>query len=87
MYHDWASFIVRASRDSRIVPGDVIGSGTVGGGSIGEAMLKGYAGARWLQPGDCVAMTVEGIGTLANTLGPKPALPADYPYVAKPPAQ
>ena len=40
MYHDWASFIVRASRDSRIVPGDVIGSGTVGGGSIGEAIYK-----------------------------------------------
>jgi len=29
MHHTWGAMIERASRDSRIVPGDVIGSGTV----------------------------------------------------------
>ncbi len=60
--------IERASQDSRIVPGDVIASGTVGGGSISESVRKGYP-ARWLQPGDVVEIEVEGIGTLRNRLG------------------
>ena len=57
----------RAAQDSRIVPGDVIATGTVGGGSISEAVRKGYP-ARWLQTGDTVEIDVEGIGTLRNTL-------------------
>ena len=57
----------RAAQDSPIVPGDVIATGTVGGGSISEAVRKGYP-ARWLQPGDTVEIEVEGIGTLRNRL-------------------
>jgi fumarylacetoacetate (FAA) hydrolase len=41
MYHSWGDMVERASRDSRIVPGDVLGSGTVTGGSIGEAIRNG----------------------------------------------
>src|SRR5438067_1328654 len=37
-HHSWGAMIERASRDSRIAPGDVLGSGTVSGGTIGEAM-------------------------------------------------
>ena len=70
-YHTWGSLVERASKDSRIAPGDVFGSGTVGGGSIGEAIRKGYPGARFLQPGDVVEHEVEGIGTLRATIGPK----------------
>lgn len=69
MHHTFGAMIERASQDSRIVPGDVIATGTVGGGSISEAVRKGYP-ARWLQPGDVVEMNVEGIGVLRNTLGP-----------------
>jgi fumarylacetoacetate (FAA) hydrolase len=69
MHHTFGAMIERASQDSRIVPGDVIASGTVGGGSISESVRKGYP-ARWLQPGDNVEIEVEGIGTLRNTLGP-----------------
>lgn len=36
MYHTWGAMIERASRDSRIVPGDVLDGGTITGGSIGE---------------------------------------------------
>ena len=69
MHHTFGAMIERAAQDSRIVPGDVIASGTVGGGSISESVRKGYP-ARWLQPGDVVEIEVEGIGTLRNTLGP-----------------
>jgi fumarylacetoacetate (FAA) hydrolase len=69
MHHTFGAMLERASQDSRIAPGDVIASGTVGGGSISESVRKGYP-ARWLQPGDVVEMEVEGIGTLRNTLGP-----------------
>jgi Fumarylacetoacetate (FAA) hydrolase family len=58
-----------AAQDSHIAAGDVIATGTVGGGSIAEAVRKGFP-ARWLQPGDVVEIEVEGIGTLRNTLGP-----------------
>jgi 2-keto-4-pentenoate hydratase/2-oxohepta-3-ene-1,7-dioic acid hydratase in catechol pathway len=68
MHHTFGAMVERASQDSRIVPGDVIATGTVGGGSISESVRKGYP-ARWLQPGDVVEMEVEGIGTLRNTLG------------------
>lgn len=80
--HSWGALIERASKDSRIVPGDVFGSGTVGGGSIGEAMRKGYSGARWLQPGDVVEMEVDGIGVLRNTVGPKTGSSEGYRYKA-----
>jgi 2-keto-4-pentenoate hydratase/2-oxohepta-3-ene-1,7-dioic acid hydratase in catechol pathway len=69
MHHTFGAMLERAAQDSRIVPGDVIASGTVGGGSISESVRKGYP-ARWLQPGDLVEMEVEGLGTLRNRLGP-----------------
>ena len=82
-HHSWGDFVERASKDSRIVPGDVLGSGTVGGGSIPEAIARGIQSARYLRPGDVVELEVEGIGTLRNTLGPKEALDPDYRYKPK----
>jgi 2-keto-4-pentenoate hydratase/2-oxohepta-3-ene-1,7-dioic acid hydratase in catechol pathway len=79
MYHTWGDFVERASRDSRIVPGDVFGTGTVSGGTVGEAMQRGYA-ARYLEPGDLVEMEVEGIGVLRNRLGPKTQPDGSYRY-------
>jgi fumarylacetoacetate (FAA) hydrolase len=82
-YHTWGALIERASWDSRIVPGDVLGTGTVGGGSIGEAIRKGYDKARFLQPGDVVELEAEGIGTLRNTIGPKVNTDPHYRYRAQ----
>jgi fumarylacetoacetate (FAA) hydrolase len=82
-YHTWGAMIERASWDSRIAPGDVLGCGTVGGGSIGEAIRKGYDKARFLQPDDVVEMEVEGIGVLRNTIGPKVDDDPNYRYRAK----
>lgn len=66
-----------ASRGSRVVPGDVLGSGTCGnGGCLAE--LWGRRGERTPPPlvtGDTVTLTVEGIGTVSNTIvaGSEPA--------------
>ena len=82
-YHSWGDFVERASKDSRIVPGDVLGSGTVSGGSIPEAIQLGIESARYLQPGDEVELEVEGIGILRNTLGPKENSEPDYRFLPK----
>jgi 2-keto-4-pentenoate hydratase/2-oxohepta-3-ene-1,7-dioic acid hydratase in catechol pathway len=73
--------IAYASRDSWVAPGDVLGSGTVGnGGCLAE--LWGLRGSQDLPPlaaGDVVTMTVEGIGSISNTVvdaAPAPSLPA-----------
>ena len=85
-YCSFADMVERASKDSRIVPGDVIGSGTVGGGSIREAIRKGYPGARFLEPGDVVEHEVEAIGVLRGTIGPKPELDPAYRFTVKNPS-
>src|SRR5262245_11920576 len=83
MYHTWGAMIERASRDSRIVPGDVLGGGTVTGGSIGEAIRNGLP-ARYLEPGDVVEMEVEKIGVLRNTIAPKVNPDPNYRFKAPP---
>lgn len=59
-----------ASRGTWIRPGDVLGSGTCGnGGCLAELWGRnGVSEPRALTPGDTVTMTVEGIGTLENTV-------------------
>ena len=79
-YYSWGEIIERAAKDSRIAPGDVIGSGTVGGGSVRESIRKGYETSRWLEPGDTVELEVENIGTLRNSLGAKVGVDPDYRY-------
>ena len=67
--------VAYASRGAALRPGDVLGSGTCGnGGCLAE--LWGRGGAQDpppLRPGDTVALTVEGIGTVSNTVVPGPA--------------
>jgi fumarylacetoacetate (FAA) hydrolase len=84
-YYTWGEIIERAAKDSRIAPGDVIGSGTVGGGSIREAIRKGYEAARWLEEGDVVELEVENIGMLRNSLSSKRNADAGYRYGPKNP--
>jgi fumarylacetoacetate (FAA) hydrolase len=61
MQHSWDAIVAHAARNTRLRPGDVLGSGTVGTGCILE-----HGDGRWLQPGDVVELEVEGIGTLRN---------------------
>lgn len=73
-FHD---LIVYASRDSRVVPGDVLGSGTAGSGCLAE--LWGRNGGLTPPPlveGDVVTMTVERLGSISNTVGAPRQVPA-----------
>lgn len=56
-----AELIAWVSLGELLVPGDVIGSGTMGGGSALELDRK-------LSPGDVVELIVEGVGVLRNRL-------------------
>ena len=73
----FAELIVYASRNSRVVPGDVLGSGTVGnGGCLGELWgRRGELNPPPLRPGDVVSMSVQGIGELASGVGQIVAAP------------
>ena len=51
--------IAHVSMEETLYPGDVLGSGTVGGGC-------GLELDRWLQPGDVVELEIQGIGVLRN---------------------
>ena len=61
----FGEMIARASSGVDLFPGDVIGSGTVGSGSLLE--LTAGQGP-WLQPGDVVELEVERLGILRNTV-------------------
>jgi 2-keto-4-pentenoate hydratase/2-oxohepta-3-ene-1,7-dioic acid hydratase in catechol pathway len=70
--------LVYASRGTALVPGDVVGSGTCGGGCLGELWgRRGELNPPPLTPGDVVTMTVEHIGTIENKVIAGSA-PVDY---------
>jgi len=72
---DWtfAEIIERCAYGCDVLPGDVIGSGTVGTGCFlelnGTGLLhdSGFK-PQWLQPGDVVEMEITGLGRLCNTI-------------------
>ncbi len=77
----FAELVAYASRNSRVVPGDVLGSGTTGnGGCLAELWgRRGELSPPPLAEGDVVRMVVEGIGELVGTVGapvPAPGLPS-----------
>ncbi|GEK87398.1 fumarylacetoacetate hydrolase family protein [Microbacterium aerolatum] len=67
----FSELIAYASRNSKVVPGDVLGSGTVGnGGCLGELWgRRGELTPPPLKTGDEVRMFVEGIGELRGIVG------------------
>lgn len=63
----FADLLAHASRDSRIMPGDVIASGTVGTGCIMElSVTQGALKFPYLSDGDEVVVAIEGLGALRN---------------------
>ncbi|RSM38409.1 DUF2437 domain-containing protein [Amycolatopsis balhimycina DSM 5908] len=78
--------VAYAARGTRVRAGDVLGSGTCGnGGCLAE--LWGRRGAQDpppLKPGDVVEMTVEGIGTIRNTVVAGHDLPPVRPARSRP---
>jgi fumarylacetoacetate (FAA) hydrolase len=72
---DWtfAEIVERCAYGVDILPGDVIGSGTVGTGCFLELNGTGLLNdpnfkPQWLQDGDVVEMEITGLGRLSNTI-------------------
>ena len=72
---DWtfAEIIARCAYGVDILPGDIIGSGTVGTGCFLELNGTGLLNdpnykVQWLKDGDEVKMEIKGLGTLVNTI-------------------
>jgi 2-keto-4-pentenoate hydratase/2-oxohepta-3-ene-1,7-dioic acid hydratase in catechol pathway len=59
MQFTFAEMVSHVSQEQTLMPGDVLGSGTIGRGC-------GLELDRWIQPGDVVELEVEGIGVLRN---------------------
>jgi fumarylacetoacetate (FAA) hydrolase len=72
---DWtfAEILERCAYGVDIIPGEVIGSGTVGTGCFLELNGTGLLNdpnykVQWLQAGDVVEMEIDGLGKLTNTI-------------------
>ena len=59
MKFSFAEMVAHVSQEQTLMPGDVLGSGTIGRGC-------GLELDRWINPGDIVELEVEGIGVLRN---------------------
>lgn len=63
-FYNFEQMIERASENNvTLMPGDILGSGTVGWGSLIE---NNFSVHRPLEPGDVVELEIEGIGILRN---------------------
>jgi fumarylacetoacetate (FAA) hydrolase len=67
----FGQMIERASADVRLRPGDLLGSGTVGGGCLLE--IRDETLGRYLEPGDEVALEIERLGVLRTPVVARPA--------------
>jgi 2-keto-4-pentenoate hydratase/2-oxohepta-3-ene-1,7-dioic acid hydratase in catechol pathway len=86
--NDWSARDLqrREMKVTWVRAGDVLGSGTCGnGGCLAELWgRRGRLDPPPLQPGDVVEMTVEGIGTIRNTVVPGAELPPVRPARPRP---
>ena len=72
MLVDVPSAVEFFSSFTRLVPGDVIATGTPGG--VGFARTPPV----WLRPGDVIEVTVEGVGSIRNHVVAEDGAPADW---------
>ena len=66
LYHSFGNMIERASMNTKLVPGEYIGSGTVGTGCILELRPENTGG--WIKKGDSVRLEIEKLGALENRI-------------------
>jgi len=64
MHFSFAEIVEFFTQEEEMQPGDLLGSGTIGGGC-------GFEFDRYLSPGTTVELEAEGIGVLRNTVGAK----------------
>ncbi len=65
IYYSFPQMIAWASRNARLRPGDVLGSGTVGTGCLLEIGTEVHP---WFQRGDVIELEIDGIGVLRNRI-------------------
>ncbi len=70
-HFSFGEMLARASADVRLRVGDLVGSGTVGGGSLLERREETIG--RYLEPGDVVSLHVDRLGTLRTPIVAHPA--------------
>jgi fumarylacetoacetate (FAA) hydrolase len=70
LHHTIPRLISQASRDVDLLPGDLIGTGTVGTGCILELGPENTGG--WLKPGDLVELAIERLGVLRTKVCDRP---------------
>ena len=66
-HFSWPELVAHAARDTRLRPGDVLGSGTLNGGCLLE-LGPVVDGERWLEPGDTVTIAAPGLGELTTPI-------------------
>jgi len=71
LYHPIPRLIAQAARDAELFPGDLLCTGTVGGGCILELGPENTGG--WLKPGDVVELEIERLGLLRTRIVARPA--------------
>jgi fumarylacetoacetate (FAA) hydrolase len=67
----FGQMIERASTDVRLRPGDLLGSGTVGGGCLLE--IRDETLGRYLEPGDEVVLEIDRLGALPTPIVVRPS--------------
>jgi 2-keto-4-pentenoate hydratase/2-oxohepta-3-ene-1,7-dioic acid hydratase in catechol pathway len=85
MIHSLWELIEYASSLITLYPGDVLNSGTSGGTAAGAFETGTRSG--YLEPGEEIEATIEGIGTLKHRVAAGPRPPADLSGAQLPPVQ
>ena len=83
MIHNIPELIEYASSLITVYPGDVLQSGTSGG--TGAGRVERATGSGYLQAGESIAASIEGIGTLLHTVVAEGDLPGDLSGAQLPP--
>ena len=85
MIHNIPELIEYASSLITVFPGDVLQSGTSGG--TGAGRVERATGSGYLQPGETISATIEGIGTLTHTVIAEESVPDDLSGAQLPPTR
>ncbi|MEE2668890.1 MAG: fumarylacetoacetate hydrolase family protein, partial [Gemmatimonadota bacterium] len=85
MIHNIPELIEYASSLITVFPGDVLQSGTSGG--TGAGRVERATGSGYLQDGETISATIEGIGTLTHTVIAEESIPDDLSGAQLPPTR
>jgi len=85
MIHNIPELIEYASSLITVFPGDILQSGTSGG--TGAGRVERATGSGYLQAGETIQATIEGIGTLTHTVVAEDGVPDDLSGAQLPPVR